>query len=192
MKNLLSNRKFIILGGAVALLLFGAGYLVMPSGLPKPIRIQLEMGGQGQQEATTPTPLPEPEGPVAPVRDIVPRGNGIMFSLGERVVNLADPGGYRYLRVSITLEFLPESAEFYRLPPETRKGVEALFVEDLARQKPIIDDIVISILSSKTFAEVFTLEGKQQLKEELIQQLNASLGDRKYVGAVYFTDFVVQ
>ncbi len=190
MKNLISNRKWLIIGGAAALLLFGVGYFVVPSGLPKPIQIQLQIGPT-QAQTSTPVPV-EPAGPVAPVVQTVPRGNGILFPLGERVVNLADPGGYRYLRVSITLEFLPESAEFYRLPPDKRVAEEERFKEELARQKPIIDDLVISILSSKTFAEIFSLEGKQQLKEELMEQLNASLGEGKYVGAVYFTDFVVQ
>ncbi|MCS7220749.1 MAG: flagellar basal body-associated FliL family protein [Anaerolineae bacterium] len=190
MKKLFANRKLLIIGGAIALLLFGVGYFMVPSGLPKPIQIQLQIGPTQTQPGT---PIPaEPIGPVAPVHQTTLRGHGILFSLGERVVNLADPGGYRYLRVSITLEFLPESAEFYRLPPEKRMAEETHFKEELMRQKPIIDDLVISILSSKTFAEIFSLEGKQQLKEELMEQLNASLGDGKYVGAVYFTDFVVQ
>lgn len=190
MKKLISNRKLLIIGGAIALLLFGVGYFMVPSGLPKPIQIQLQIGPT-QTQPGTPIPV-ESMGPVAPVQQTAPRGNGILFSLGERVVNLADPGGYRYLRVSITLEFLPESAEFYRLPPEKRMAEEERLREELMRQKPIIDDLVISILSSKTFAEIFSLEGKQRLKEELMEQLNASLGDGKYIGAVYFTDFVVQ
>jgi flagellar FliL protein len=115
-----------------------------------------------------------------------------MFPLEERIVNLADPGGYRYLRVSIVLEFLPETAEFYHLPPEKRQEEEKRFKQELMRQKPVIDDIVTYVLSSKTFAEVFTVEGKEQLKEELMEKLNASLGEGKYVGAVYFTDFVIQ
>jgi flagellar FliL protein len=190
MKKLISNRTLLIIGGAVALLLFGVGYFMVPSGLPKPIQIQLQIGPT-QTQTGTPIPV-EPVGPVAPVQQTAPRGNGILFPLGERVVNLADPGGYRYLRISIILEFLPESVEFYRLPPEKRTAEEERLKEELTRQKPIMDDLVISILSSKTFAEIFSLEGKQQLKEELMEQLNAHLGEGKYVGAVYFTDFVVQ
>ena len=218
MKGLLANRKLLILVGAVVLVLFGAGYLLVPSSLPKPIHVRLEMGGasvgaksggeaaaEAASEPAEPAPEPkyeepagekgeeeEPLGPVAPIQHLAPRGRGIMFPLGQRIVNLADPGGYRYLRVDITLEFLPESVEFYRLPPEQREEEEAKIKEDLMKQKPVIDDVVISVLSSKTFAEVFTLEGKQQLKEELKEKLNEALAGEHYVGAVYFTDFVVQ
>ncbi|NOZ28603.1 MAG: hypothetical protein GXP39_11200 [Chloroflexi bacterium] len=195
MKNLLANRKLLIIGGAVALFLFGVGYLVVPSNLPKPIHIQLEVGGKSAEAAPAPVPTPtpeEPELPVAPIQHVVPKGNGIMFPLGERLVNLADPGGYRYLRISIVLEFLPESAEFYHLPPEKRREEEELFKEELTRQKPVIDDVITYVLSSKTFAEVFTVEGKEELKKEIMEKLNESLGSGKYVGAVYFTDFVVQ
>ncbi|MCD6290010.1 MAG: flagellar basal body-associated FliL family protein [Anaerolineae bacterium] len=190
MKNLIANRKLLIIGGAIALLLFGVGYLVVPSGLPKPIHVELQVG---QTPGVTSTPTPQaPELPVAPIRHVVPKGQGIMFPLKERVVNLADPGGYRYLRVSIVLEFLPKSAEFYRLPSEKRKKEEDQFKQELMRQKPVIDDIVTYVLSSKTFADVFTIEGKERLKKELMEKLNASLGEGKYVGAVYFTDFVIQ
>ncbi|GAB4558627.1 MAG: hypothetical protein Kow0047_03920 [Anaerolineae bacterium] len=191
MKGLLANRKIFIVLGAAALLLFGVGYLFMP-GVPKPIQIQLQIA---QPVPVEPTPTPEPEfeeGPVAPVHHIVPKGNGIMFPLGERIVNLADPGGYRYLRTSIVLEFLPESAEFYRLPAEERSVVEEEFKAKLTRQKAVIDDTVISILSSKTFEDIFTMEGKERLKQEIMDTLNQRLGEGKYIGAVYFTDFVVQ
>ena len=149
MKKLFSNRKLLIIGGALALLLFGVGYLVIPFG-PKPLSIQFQIGDSTSQppvqEETTPALPPDPEGPVVPIERSVPRGNGILFPLGERIVNLADPGGYRYLRISITLEFLPESAEFYRLPAEKRKEEETVFLEDVTRQKPVIDDLVISVL----------------------------------------------
>jgi flagellar FliL protein len=196
MKKLLENRKLLIIGGLLILFVFGVGYLALPLGGPKPLQIQLQVGAAAPP-AAAPAPIPtpvveEPVGPVVPIERAVPRGNGILFPLGERIVNLADPGGYRYLRIAITLEFLPESAEFYKLPPAERAAREEEFQAEVTRQKPLIDDLVISILSSKTFADIFTLEGKEQLKAELIEKLNATLGDKKYVGAVYFTDFVVQ
>jgi len=56
---------------------------------------------------------------------------------------------------------------------------------------PQIRDLLLTLLSSKTFDEVRTAEGKQQLREEIIARVNQVL-DRDVVKAVYFTEFIVQ
>jgi len=47
------------------------------------------------------------------------------------------------------------------------------------------------LLTSKTFDEIRTPEGKQDLREEIIRRVNQTL-DRDVVKAVYFTEFIVQ
>ena len=55
----------------------------------------------------------------------------------------------------------------------------------------MIEDAVIGLLTSRTYAEIFTIEGKNQLKQEMLSEINGVLGYEK-VAAVYFTEFLVQ
>lgn len=58
---------------------------------------------------------------------------------------------------------------------------------------PIIKDSIIKVLSSKKAEEVLTAEGKDHLKEELVEAINEGLGlDEAPVTNVYFSDFIVQ
>jgi len=116
---------------------------------------------------------------------------GVLYDMGSKVVNLADPGGYRYLKVNIVLEVLPADPEFYTLSGEARKAAEEQLRVALDEKRPIIEDIVTIKLSSKTFEEVFTVTGKEQLKQELRDDLNARLTVGQ-VRDIYFTDFMVQ
>ena len=52
-------------------------------------------------------------------------------------------------------------------------------------------DLILTLLTSKTFDEIRTPEGKQRLREEIIGRVNQTL-DRDVAKAVYFTDFIVQ
>ena len=56
---------------------------------------------------------------------------------------------------------------------------------------PQTRDVLLTLFTSKTFAEIRTPEGKQQLREEIIARVNQVL-DRDAVKAVYFTEFIVQ
>jgi len=47
---------------------------------------------------------------------------GVMYPLKERVVNLADPGVLRYLKISVVLEFEPRDRSFYQLKEQARDG----------------------------------------------------------------------
>ncbi|MDY7001202.1 MAG: flagellar basal body-associated FliL family protein [Thermodesulfobacteriota bacterium] len=97
-----------------------------------------------------------------------------MTSLPTFVVNLADPLGRRYLKLSMDVEV---------------KGLET--VEELTKAEPKIRDAVILLLSSKTFADLSTMENKLLLKNEIVERLNQVLGGSKVL-RVYFTEMVVQ
>lgn len=99
---------------------------------------------------------------------------GEMFSLEPFVVNLADPQAKRYLKVTISLEL--ESPEA---------------VERIKRVVPKLRDMVIILLTSLTFEEVMTPEGKVQIRDELLERFNQILRPDR-VRNIYFTDFVVQ
>ena len=59
----------------------------------------------------------------------------------------------------------------------------------IEKRKAQIRDIIIIILSSKTYDEVSTREGKDGLKSEIKDTLNAFLTKGKIVN-VYFTEFI--
>ena len=62
---------------------------------------------------------------------------------------------------------------------------------ELDTKKPAIRDTMISVLSSKTFEEISTAKGKENLKNELVERINESLVDGKIVN-LFFTDFAIQ
>jgi flagellar FliL protein len=99
---------------------------------------------------------------------------GIMYPLDLFTVNLLSESGRRYLKVEMNLEL---------------EG-EELAIE-LDSKKPVLRDIIIRILSSKSLEEISTVKGKETLKEQIVSELNTRIKDGK-VKNVYFVDFVVQ
>ena len=119
-------------------------------------------------------PLPEtaeapPAAPRAPVATA-----GVMIPLEPFVVNLAKTKGNRILKVTVTLELNNPDVQ-----PE---------VED-NRQK-IMDSILV-LLSSKTFEDVYSIQGKFKLKDEITTRVNRFLA-MGHVREVYFSEFLIQ
>ncbi|MEZ4520597.1 MAG: flagellar basal body-associated FliL family protein [Thermomicrobiales bacterium] len=116
---------------------------------------------------------------------------GITYSAGERVVNLADAGGFRYLKTEIVLEIIVEDAN----PDELRGEALAAAREELKMEieplEPEIQDVITLLLSSKNVAEVSTPEGKSGLKAELLDALGEVIGEERLLD-LYFTQFVIQ
>jgi len=54
-----------------------------------------------------------------------------------------------------------------------------------------MDDTVITLLSTKTYEDLYTAEGKEKLRAEIMQILPEKLVDLHLI-AIYFTEFVVQ
>jgi flagellar protein FliL len=99
---------------------------------------------------------------------------GPLFPLDTMIVNLADRGGQRYLRVTMSLELSDAKAE---------KTVKNLL--------PEIRDAILMILPTKKYADISTTEGKIALRKELMEKIN-SLMTKGRVNNIYFTEFVVQ
>jgi len=99
---------------------------------------------------------------------------GPMYPLDQFIVNLLRDNGSRFLKVKIDLEL-----DNQEMTAEVDKKV------------PIIRDVIIKTLSSKTFEEISTLKGKEKLKDELVENLNAFMTAGK-IRNVFFTEFVVQ
>jgi flagellar FliL protein len=99
---------------------------------------------------------------------------GPMYKMDTMIVNLADRGGKRYLRVTMQFELST---------PEV--------VEEIEMRLPQIRDTILMILPAKLYADISTTQGKVALREELMAQLNGYL-KKGVINTIYFTEFVVQ
>ena len=88
------------------------------------------------------------------------------------LVNLADPGQLRYLKVTLHIETPLKGEEYEKRLPQLR-------------------DSVLSVLSSKQFKDISTSDGKNVLREEIKEKMNQLLVETK-VQNIYFTEFVIQ
>jgi flagellar FliL protein len=99
---------------------------------------------------------------------------GPICSLETFIVNLADKGGNRYLRVTMDLEL----------------GNPELQAE-INKRLPQVRDSVLMILPSKRFDDISSVEGKVALRDEILEKLNSLLTLGKITN-IYFKEFVVQ
>ncbi|MFP8834725.1 flagellar basal body-associated FliL family protein [Hydrogenophaga sp. XSHU_21] len=128
----------------------------------------------------------------AVVKPVDPKTAPTFLPLDNMVVNLADPGGNRYIQVGLTLQ-LQDSA--------TGDAVKAFM--------PSIRSQVLLLLSRSTSEEVLSAEGKEKLGKDIIAAVSevmgypmpkdAAEGEGKKkrgpaspVQAVLFSSFIVQ
>lgn len=97
-----------------------------------------------------------------------------IFPMEPFIVNIYDGQELRYLRVKVELETATADA---------KSEIEL-------RQAPLRDAILV-LLTTKTLQDVQDLQGKNQLRDEIMVAINKILPPGK-VSRVYFTDFVVQ
>jgi len=97
------------------------------------------------------------------------------MELGERVVNLADVGGGRYLRLRIVLEYQKN---------------EKLTAE-IKEKTPQIMDRILYTLRGKSVDDVRPADKEEKVKSEIIGVINEKLKNGK-VEKIYFTDFLIQ
>ena len=73
-------------------------------------------------------------------------------------------------------------------------GVDSKSLQKKKKKRDaMIRDAIISTLSYKTPNELLTQEGKEALKEELVDAINEALGlEESVVVSVYFKDFIMQ
>ncbi len=201
------NPKVLIPTLVSVVLLGLIGYVLLaPDTMWKPFYIRVDY--TDPTPTPTPTPTPEPGIPLAgatPQPGMVGPGGvplasyldpsqplqGIIYNLDTKVVNLAEPGGLRYLQTTIVLEFWPSITGYATMLPEERTLAEDEFKAKIDLLRPKIDDAVMTVLSSKTYDEISTIEGKDQLRQEITQAINKLFGYDAIMN-VYFTDFLVQ
>jgi flagellar FliL protein len=65
--------------------------------------------------------------------------------------------------------------------------------EVMLAREPMVRDAIIRVLASKRAVEVLTIDGKERLKEEIVESVNEALQfSESTVTNVYFAEFIVQ
>jgi len=99
---------------------------------------------------------------------------GPMVTIDTFVVNILDDEENRYLKAAITLEVDAQTT-----------------ADEINSRLPQLQDAILLLIGNKTFGELRDMQGKMQLRAELLNRINEILSKGK-VKRIYFTDFVVQ
>lgn len=99
---------------------------------------------------------------------------GPLVPIEEFLINLLDKENSRYLKATITLEVDSDNT-----------------AEEIQTRMPQIRDAILLLTSNKTFGELQDMQGKMQLRAELIGHLNTLLA-KGQVKHIYITNFVIQ
>lgn len=145
-----------------------------------------EGGGVAGADATPAgEPAPAGEGAGAPAGEATPAGGGgdkpAALSLDEFTVNLNDPFGKRYVNVLISLEVAG------------RDYIARIKEDELLMAK--VRDVILLVLSSKSYSEMNSVAGKVTLKEEIMMRVNEILKsglNAEPVKDVLFPKFLIQ
>jgi flagellar protein FliL len=159
------NKLFIIISAAVAVavILGVVAFMLMGKGDKK---------DKDKEETKTEAKAEGGHGGAATGKEGAAATTNI-YPLEPFIVNIYDGQELRYLKVKVEMEM-----------STAVKG-------DLdARLAPMRDAILV-LLSSKTLQDLQDLQGKNQLKEEILVAINKIITPAK-ISKIYFTDFVVQ
>lgn len=154
----MSNKILIILIGVFLLIVvaMGGGFFMMWNKMSS-------MNVVNSEEVENETEVEEDVETMGPTK-----------KLETFIVNLADKGGTRYLRVSMDLELENEEA-----------------VKVVEKRLPKIRDAILMILPTKKYEDIGTVEGKSVLRNEMLTKLNELMKPEE-IRNIYFTEFVVQ
>ncbi len=162
------NKKklFIIIGAAVAVaVVLAVVFMMMGKGASK--KDKAKEGGEATTEAKV-------EGGEHGAASGTATGASNIYPLEPFIVNIYDGQELRYLKVKVELEM-------------SGAGVKA----DLDNRLAPIRDAILILLSTKTLQDIQDVQGKNQLKDEILAAINKIIPPGK-IAKVYFTDFVVQ
>lgn len=195
-RNKRSRLKLLLLALNVVLFLAGVGSLAWTKFGPKPVASALAQGqDQHEDQKDTATHEPAAKGHEAPAKAPAAAkasdshgssagtksagGNGgsaapTLVPLAPFIVNLSGDQGQRYLRLMVQVEVRGELSK-----------------DELDKHLPEVRNRLIFLLSSKTFADISSTQGKYDLQAEIIKNINETL-DGPFIKKTYFTEFIVQ
>jgi flagellar FliL protein len=155
----MSNKVLLLLIGVLMIFMLGMGgglFMMWNKLSAMSAQSSANAGEQPVQAAT----LEHPLGPI--------------FALKTFIVNLADKGGNRYLRITMDLELGNPDLE-----------------SEIKKRLPQVRDSILMILPSKRFADISPMAGKIALRDEILETLNGFLTQGE-ISNIYFKEFVVQ
>ncbi|BBA68962.1 flagellar basal body-associated protein FliL [Geobacter sulfurreducens] len=158
------KKKLFIIIGAAAVVIIALAVVFLGGG-------KKEKGKEGEAEAKVEQ---KAEGGHGGGKEGAAGAVATAFALEPFIVNIYDGQELRYLRVKV---------EFETATPDAKTEIES-------RQAPLRDAILV-LLTTKTLQDIQDLQGKNQLRDEILVAANKILPPGK-VTKVYFTDFVVQ
>lgn len=99
---------------------------------------------------------------------------GPMVNIEEFIVNIISGDAAHYVKTSITVEVSSEAVK-----------------TEVEQRMPQVRDAILLLIGNKTYEELQDLQGKKQLKAELLNRINSFLQTGQVI-SIYFTNFVVQ
>lgn len=112
--------------------------------------------------------------------------------LEERVLNLKAPAtNPNYVKLVLAIQFSDPKHTYLGLKGEALTAKNDAFKLEIKPDLPRIWDAVTTILASKTVEQVSAVEGRDQLKTQIVDAINKDLHEMK-VDTVYFVTFITQ
>jgi flagellar FliL protein len=139
-----------------------------------------EVSAAEEKAAAPPKAAEAPAAPApakpAPVAKPLPPAKAapVVVDLDPFLVNLADTAQTRFAKITIKLE-------------SSASG----FSEQMDEHLHQVRDSLLLLISSKRYDDIRTVEGKLDLRSNIVERVNAILGGEK-ASAAYFTEFVIQ
>jgi flagellar basal body-associated protein FliL len=162
-----------------------------PDELPKPFHLVYDYTVPISFASPVATEAAAVEVTATPEAKVYLPGEGVMLNMSTKIINLVDPGGRKYIRITIVVEFAPDNPEYEAMAAEEKAAYLTAFEEKLNSRLPILDDTVITLLSTKSYEDLYTADGKEKLRVEIMDILSKKLTDLHII-SIYFTEFVVQ
>ncbi len=182
-KALLANKKKLIMFGAPVILVIILGVVGYTMFMKPPPEVETTKEAKKSDKSSKdkdtkadaePAEYDEEDIETQEGGDAFFGGKANIFEMKPFVVNLQDNSGTRYLKLTIGIEL--DS-------PATKRQLKSM--------KPKVRNSLIILLSSKSYTEIGSIQGKYKLRDEIVERINHILhGDK--VKTVYFTEFVVQ
>ncbi len=174
-----STQKFVYIAMLVnVVFLIGVGAFVVMKLSPKQGEVDAgqivagESGGHAASGGEHGAPAAGEHG--APATGTAATPGAASFIKESFTVNLADPGRNHFAKVDVDIEITDDFVK-----------------EEVTRLVPKIRDFIVIVLSSKTYDQIITVDGKDFLREEIRNKINGYLS-RGQIKNVYFSQFIIQ
>lgn len=183
-------------------LIIAAGGLLAGVGVAAALFMFVLGGGDSEANALSTDPTPEP----TPV--VVEGKLGPHITLEDRVYTLRSPASDpRYVRLAIVIEFETFAEEWahvlhgcvFAFVEESdvspcKAEEETLlheFEEEIGTGKALIEDAITTVVSGKSYEELSTSEGREELRAEILHSVGELIHEPE-VTRVLFLEFLTQ